>query len=181
MKRWLAVTFAIIPLMALVLAAFMFRGWTLHRQSHVAPDALVGKPVPHLVLPPLEGGPPVDLAASVKGPALINLFAYWCAPCIVEHPHLLALQKKGVRIIGVTYKGDHPDDPAATAAYLTRLGDPYDLVLTDPERLAGVEFGISGVPETFLIDAHGKIVDKSSGPLDAKSAQVFYNKLQALR
>lgn len=152
MKRWIA----ILPAVVLVLAVLMFSFKSLHRQSHVEPTAMVGKPVPVVSLTPLEGGPPVDLGASIKGPALVNLFASWCAPCKVEHPYLMALKAKGVRIIGIAYE----DKPVDTANFLTHNGDPYDLVLNDPNGTAGVNFGISGISETFLVDSTGKILWK---------------------
>src|SRR3954468_21865472 len=97
MKRWVA----IIPLAVVVAAAGMFAFKSLNRQSHVEPTAMVGQQVPKLSLIPLEGGPPMDLPSSIKGPALINIFASWCAPCKIEHPQLMALKKRGVRIIGI--------------------------------------------------------------------------------
>ena len=79
----------------------------------------------------------------------------------------MALRAQGVRIIGVAYK----DDPAAARAFLTRLGDPYSQVMTDRSGDAGVEFGISGVPETFLVGANGVILAKHTGPMTAADAE----------
>lgn len=173
MKPWVAA----IPLAVLVLAAGMFAVKSLHRDSHVEPVAMVGKAVPKIALVPLEGGAPMDLPSAIQGPALVNVFASWCVPCAIEHPHLMALQKKGVRIIGVAYKDKVPD----TANFLAKRGDPYDLVLTDPDRIAGVEFGIGAVPETFLIDSSGKILSKYL-PIssDAQAAKVYAD-VQAAR
>jgi len=172
-KPWIAA----IPLVVLALGAGMFAFKSLNRQSHVEPVAMVGKPVPKIALVPLEGGPAMDVPSAVKGPALINVFASWCVPCAIEHPHLMALKKKGVRIIGVAYK----DKVADTANFLTNRGDPYALVLTDPDRISGVEFGIGAVPETFVVDAQGRIVAKYL-PIDsdAKAAEV-YARVQAAR
>jgi cytochrome c biogenesis protein CcmG/thiol:disulfide interchange protein DsbE len=152
MKRWIA----LIPLAVFILAAGMFAFKSLNRQSHVEPTAMVGQSVPKIALVPLEGGPAMDLPSSIKGPALINIFASWCGPCAVEHPYLMSLRKQGVRIIGIAYK----DKPADTANFLTTRGDPYELVLTDPDRVAGVEFGISGISETFVVDSKGQIIGK---------------------
>lgn len=166
MKPWVAA----IPLAVLVLAAGMFAAKSLHRDSHVEPVAMVGKDVPKISLIPLEGGPAMDLPAAIQGPALVNVFASWCVPCALEHPQLMELQKRGVRIIGVAYK----DKTADTANFLATRGDPYDLVLTDPDRVAGVEFGIGAVPETFVIDSKGKILGKYL-PIDtpAKAEAVY--------
>jgi cytochrome c biogenesis protein CcmG/thiol:disulfide interchange protein DsbE len=92
---------------------------------------------------------------------ILNVFASWCAPCRVEHPRLLELQAQGIHVVGVAYK----DDPAATRAFLEELGDPYALVLVDRDGRAGLDLGISGVPETYAVDAQGIIVAKHAGSL----------------
>ncbi len=171
MNRW----FAIVPLLALAaLVAFAAlrlgdvagRNLADGRGSEYRPDALVGQPVPETVLPILNGstaGPGmVDLkTAGVGKPMLINVFASWCAPCRLEHPNLMALKARGVPIVGVAWK----DDPAATRAFLDELGDSYSIVLVDRDGRAGLDLGITGAPETFAVDAMGKVVAKSSGPL----------------
>jgi cytochrome c biogenesis protein CcmG/thiol:disulfide interchange protein DsbE len=152
MNRWIA----IIPAVVVALAVLMFGLKSLHRDSHVEPDNLGGKPVANLSLQPLEGGPAIDLQGVIKGPALINIFGSWCPPCAVEAPYMMDLKSKGVRMIGIAWK----DNPADTAAFLTRLGDPFALVLQDPDGVAAVSFGIGAAPETFLVDSSGKIVTK---------------------
>ena len=177
MNRWLA----LIPLLVLVALAVLFVGWSLKRDPEFKPDALVGQAVPETVLPMLTGdtaGPGmVDLkTAGVGRPMLVNLFASWCAPCQVEHPKLMALRAQGVAIVGVAYK----DDPIATRAFLDRLGDPYAMVLVDAEGRAGLDLGVSGVPETFAVDAMGRIVAKHSGPLiDDRDVQRLVDAMQA--
>jgi cytochrome c biogenesis protein CcmG/thiol:disulfide interchange protein DsbE len=161
-NRWLALT----PLVVLAALAALFVGWSLKRDPSVKPDALVGQPVPETVLPILTGaeaGPGhVDLkTAGVGKPMLINVFASWCAPCRVEHPKLMALQARGVDVVGVAWK----DEPAATRAFLDELGDPYSMVLVDRDGRAGLDLGITGAPETFAVDAMGAVVAKVSGPL----------------
>lgn len=171
MNRW----FAVIPLLALVaLVAFAAlrlgdvagRNLADGKGSEYRPDALIGQPVPETVLPMLTGaaaGPGVlDLkTAGVGKPMLINVFASWCAPCRLEHPQLMALKARGVAVVGVAWK----DDPAATRAFLDELGDPYSMVLVDREGRAGLDLGITGAPETFAVDAMGKVVAKASAPL----------------
>ena len=162
MSRW----FAVVPLIVLVALAALFIGWSLKRDPAVKPDALVGQVVPETVLPILNGaeaGPGnVDLkTAGVGKPMLINVFASWCAPCRVEHPKLMALQARGVAVVGVAWK----DDPIATRAFLDELGDPYSMVLVDRDGRAGLDLGITGAPETFAVDAMGNVVAKFSGPL----------------
>lgn len=171
MKRWIA----FLPLIALAALALLFVGYSLHRNPQVQPDALVGQPVPDLTLPALDGGRPVRLRQALAaggGPVLVNLFASWCAPCELEHPALLALKSEGVRIVGVAYK----DAPQNTQAFLGRLGDPFGQVLVDRDGRAGVEFGISGVPETFLVGADGVILAKHTGPLTPQTAEALLEK-----
>lgn len=162
MNRW----FALVPLVVLVALTAMFVGWSLKRDPAFKPDAIVGKPIPETVLPILSGdiaGPgQVDLkTAGVGKPMIVNIFASWCAPCRAEHPQLMRLKAQGVAVVGIAYK----DDPAATRAFLDELGDPFSMVLVDREGRAGLDLGVSGVPETFAVDAMGQVVAKSSGPL----------------
>ncbi|HYE42157.1 MAG TPA: DsbE family thiol:disulfide interchange protein [Caulobacteraceae bacterium] len=163
MKRWLA--FA--PLILLVALAALFIGWSLKRDPEFKPDALVGQAVPATLLAPLAGGGPAPLNAQVRGPALVNIFASWCVPCRVEHPELMRLEAEGVRIVGIGWR----DKPEASRAFLEELGDPFALALTDYEARSGVDLGISGVPETFAVDARGVIVAKHSGPLTRADAE----------
>lgn len=163
MSRWLAW----LPLAALVALAVMFAVFSLNRDPQIKPDALVGKPVPSVAVKPLEGGGDVDLAATARGrAAMINVFASWCAPCEVEHPELVRLKAEGVPILGVAYK----DAPQATSAFLTRLGDPFSRVVSDLNGRAGIELGVSGVPETYVVDRRGVILAKHSGPLTRADA-----------
>jgi cytochrome c biogenesis protein CcmG/thiol:disulfide interchange protein DsbE len=161
-NRWLALA----PLVVLAALAALFAGWSLKRDPSIKPAALVGQPIPETVLPMLEGsqsGPGhVDLkTAGVGKPMLVNVFASWCAPCRVEHPKLMALRERGVAVVGVAWK----DEPADTRAFLDELGDPYAMVLVDRDGRAGLDLGITGAPETFAVDAMGKVVAKVSGPL----------------
>lgn len=171
MSRWLAV----LPLVALAALAALFALYGLRHDPQVQPRALVGKPMPDLSLPSLDDGRPVrlkDLAA--EGPVLVNFFASWCAPCEVEHPVLVSLRADKVRIVGVAYK----DAPQNTKAFLTRLGDPFDERLVDRDGRAGVEFGVTGVPETYLVARDGTILDKHTGPLEPAQAQAFAARLR---
>lgn len=162
MKRWLA----FIPLVLLVGLAVLFVGWSLKRDPEFKPDAMVGQRVPATLIAPLAGGASAPLDAQVRGPALVNVFASWCVPCRVEHPELMRLKAEGVRIVGIGWR-DKPED---SRAFLQELGDPFALALSDPEARSGVDLGISGVPETFAVDARGVIVAKHSGPLTREDA-----------
>jgi cytochrome c biogenesis protein CcmG/thiol:disulfide interchange protein DsbE len=164
MTRWLA----LLPLVAILALGGLFYFYALKRDPHVQPQALVGKPVPDLTLPTLAEGQPVALRqAAADGPVIVNFFASWCAPCEVEHPVLMGLKGEKVRLIGVAYK----DAPPNTQALLTRLGDPYAQVLVDRDGRAGVEFGVTGVPESYVVARGGKVIAKHTGPLSEADAE----------
>lgn len=173
MKRLLALA----PLLVLAALAVLFVGFSLKRDPDVKPDALVGRPLPAIALPGLDGAPPAPLPAAVDGPTYLNLFASWCGPCEYEHPQLQALQAAGARVVGVAYK----DDPAKTRAFLQRLGDPFAAVLTDRDGRAGIELGVTGVPETYLVGPDGVVVAKHAGPLTPEIAADLEAKRRALR
>ncbi|MFN3521011.1 MAG: DsbE family thiol:disulfide interchange protein [Phenylobacterium sp.] len=168
MSRWLA----LLPLGVLVALGLLFGLYALNRNPQVQPEALVGKPVPDLSLPALEDGREVRVREAAKGPILVNFFASWCAPCEIEHPVLVALKAEGVQVVGIAYK-DAPDN---TRAFLGRLGDPFAARLVDRDGRAGVEFGVTGVPETYLVGSDGVIIAKHTGPLTPESAEALLEK-----
>lgn len=166
MNRW----FALIPLLVIGALAVLFAGWSLRNDPTYKPDAAVGRALPDRVLPVLDLTPvetatdarTVSLKAAGNGrPMIVNVFASWCAPCRAEHPRLLALKQAGITVIGVAYK----DDPVLTRDFIAELDDPFSLILVDREGRAGLDLGISGVPESFAVDAQGNVVAKFSGPL----------------
>lgn len=173
MKRLLP----LIPLAVCGLLALLFAAYGLHHDPHVNPAALVGKPLPAASLPPLGGGAPRPVAAGQRGPMLVNVFASWCAPCAEEAPQLMKLKAAGVTIVGVAYK----DQTAATQAFLDRYGDPFRATLEDRSGDAGVDFGISGVPETFVVDGRGMIVAKHIGPMTDQDVDELTARIAALR
>ena len=168
MRRWLA--FA--PLIILIALAALFAGFALKRDPHVQPHALVGKPMPALSLPELDSGRPAPIRATTDGPILVNFFGSLCAPCEVEQPQLKALNAQGVKVVGIAYK----DAPANTQAFLTRLGDPFAERLVDRDGRAGLEFGVTGVPETYLVSSDGTILAKHTGPLTPDAAEDLLKK-----
>ena len=163
MIRWMAA----LPLIVLVALGALFGFYALHRNPQVQPQALVGKPAPTLSLPTLKEGAPVSVPqAAAAGPILVNFFASWCAPCEIENPVLMTLKGDKVRVVGVAYK----DAPQNTTGFLNRLGDPYSQVLVDRDGRAGVEFGVTGVPETYVVAPDGKVLAKHTGPLTEADA-----------
>ena len=171
MTRWLT----ILPLVVLLGLGALFAFYGLKHDPQVQPKALVGRPMPDLALPALEDGKPVRLRElTAQGPVMVNFFASWCAPCEVEAPQLNRLAAQGVRIIGVAYK----DAPSKTQGFLARLGDPYAQRLVDRDGRAGIEFGVTGVPETFLVGRDGTILDKHTGPITQADAQTLAARLR---
>ena len=153
---------ALVPfLLAIVVGVFLFVGLNLRPRE--IPSVLIGKPVPAFDLPALAGRPPGLRTADLFGEvSLVNVFASWCVACRVEHPLLMALSaQNAVPIHGLDYK----DKPADALAWLQRHGDPYTRVGVDLDGRTGIEFGVYGVPESFLIDASGQIVCKHIGPI----------------
>jgi cytochrome c biogenesis protein CcmG/thiol:disulfide interchange protein DsbE len=158
MMRWLAA----MPLIVLAGLAILFAGYALHHDPHVIPKALVGKTMPDLTLPTLEGAGEAKLRDELRqGPVIVNFFASWCGPCALEQPALLALKARGVRIVGIDYEDTPPrGSPQAAQTFLAKLGDPFVLRLADADGRAGIEFGLTGVPESYLIAQDGRILAK---------------------
>jgi cytochrome c biogenesis protein CcmG/thiol:disulfide interchange protein DsbE len=163
MKKWVA----LIPLAVVVLLAALFAGYGLKRDPQVVPDTLVGRQAPAVTLPDLATGAPTPIRAGIEGPVFVNFFASWCGPCIVEAPALMAMKSQGVKIVGVAYK----DAPADTRAFLAEHGNPFATVLVDRDGRQAIEFGVSGAPETFLIDAKGKVIAKHSSVMTPEKAE----------
>ena len=132
------------------------------------PSALIGQPAPETKLPPLEGAtlPGLDSAAFKGKVTLVNVFASWCAPCREEHPVLLDLsQDKRFAIAGLNYK----DNPENALRFLGELGNPYAVIGRDEAGRKAIDWGVYGVPETFLVGKDGKIAFKHVGPLSPEA------------
>jgi cytochrome c biogenesis protein CcmG, thiol:disulfide interchange protein DsbE len=156
MQRWL---FVLPGALFVLLIVGFYVGLQVH--SDVLPSALIDKPAPEFSLPPLLKGQPGFTTADLKGHvSLVNSFASWCAPCRDEAPALAELAHSGVPIYGIDYK----DTPDAARAWIGAIGDPYTRIGADSGRVA-IDWGMYGVPETFVVDRTGRIRYKHVGPL----------------
>ena len=143
-----------------VIVAFVFG---LGRDLETLPSPLIGKPVPEFSLPPVKGRMLGLATGDLKGEvSLVNVFASWCLACREEHPVLMALQARGdLPLHGLNYK-DRPEDGAR---WLDQMGDPYTRTGADLDGKVAIDWGVYGVPETFLVDAQGRIAFKQVGPI----------------
>jgi cytochrome c biogenesis protein CcmG, thiol:disulfide interchange protein DsbE len=155
----------LVPLGAfLALAGLLYYGLGLDPGK--VPSPLIDKPAPAFTLESLkEPGKRID-AEILKGKvSLVNVWASWCPSCRAEHTELLRIARdSGVQLIGFNWKDERP----AALEMLARFGDPYTLVLYDPDNRAGIDWGVYGAPETFVVDTQGIIRHKRIGPIDSK-------------
>lgn len=130
------------------------------------PSTLIGRPVPEFSLPPIQGRDDGLASAELRGEvSIVNFWASWCVPCRAEMPLLVELAATGtVKIYGVNYK----DDAKSALAFLAELGDPYTRIGADNNGRAAIEWGVYGLPETFVIDASGRIAYKKVGPFNRR-------------
>ncbi|NKB97274.1 MAG: DsbE family thiol:disulfide interchange protein [Pseudomonadales bacterium] len=149
---------------ALIIVSFVL-GFGLGNRSEL-PSALIDKPFPEFSAPDLFRPDQVLSREQIVGrPALVNVWATWCPTCAAEHEMLIKITERAdVRLIGINYK----DDPDKAIAWLGQFGNPYDLVLVDDQGLLGVELGVYGAPETFLLDPSGAIVYKRVGDVNER-------------
>jgi len=164
-----------IPLIIFVVLAAMLY-WGLGRDPNAMPSALISRPVPVFQLPELgQLADADDVALVVTGQgelldetlfigqvSLLNVWATWCISCRVEHPYLLDIAETGVRIIGLNYK----DEIGAAQQWLAKYGDPYEQTISDPTGGLGLDLGVFGAPETYLVDHLGVIHYKHIGVVD---------------
>ena len=151
----------LVPVVALALMVLF--GWGLFSEGDDLPSALIDKPVPEFALAPVlgreEGLSTQDLIGHVS---LVNVFASWCVPCRAEHPLFMELSATGeVPLYGINYK----DPPEQARAWLDELGDPYTRIGADINGRAGIEWGVYGVPETYVITSDGTIAYRHVGPI----------------
>ncbi|MDN3639372.1 DsbE family thiol:disulfide interchange protein [Simiduia curdlanivorans] len=162
-----------LPLLVfIVLAGFLWRGLALDPAA--MPSALLDKPMPVFALPTLENGAEKVTESVFHGSVtLLNVWATWCISCRVEHPYLVKLAEQGVRIIGLNYK----DDTAEAKKWLETLHNPYSFSIIDADGRMGLDLGVFGAPETYVVDKLGVIRYKHVGVVDER---VWREKLQPL-
>lgn len=159
----------LLPLLAfLAIAAWFAAG--LSRDPSRIPSALIDRPMPAFALPAVaDSGVPGMATADLRGHVtLVNVFASWCVPCRSEHPILLRLaHEPNVVLYGIDYK----DPPADGAKFLHEFGNPYAAIGADTDGRAGIDLGVYGVPETFVVDRDGRIRHKQVGPITPQTLQ----------
>ena len=156
----------LLPLIGFFVVA-LWGGLALFRDgsARLPPSTLIDQPVPDFALPPVramdtDGLATGDLAGD--GTVLVNVFASWCVPCLAEHPLLTRLaEEDGIVIHAINFK----DTPADARAWLNQHGDPFARIGSDPEGRGGIEWGVTGVPETFVVDDSGRVRWRHAGPL----------------
>lgn len=156
-----------------ILAIFLAVG--LKRDPREIPSPLIGKPAPEFNLPLLREPGQAFSPQAMRGRVwLLNVWASWCVPCLVEHPVLLQIARENrLPIVGFNYK----DEPANATAWLGKHGDPFATIVADRNGRTALDYGVYGVPETFLIDREGRIRFKHVGPL---TPEVVSGKLMPL-
>ena len=155
----------LLPILLLGFIAYLsWLGLAPDRDPHALPSALIGKPVPEFTLPTLDANGPALTAKDFAGQVtVVNFFASWCLPCRAEHPLLFQLAKDNhVPVFGIAWK----DRLADAAGYIGELGSPYQKIGLDESGRVAIDFGTTGVPETFIIDRKGIIRYRLAQPID---------------
>jgi cytochrome c biogenesis protein CcmG/thiol:disulfide interchange protein DsbE len=167
----------LLPALIFLALAILFLVQLFAGDPSRVPSALIGRPVPAFSLAPLPGlqadGAPVPglSDADLKGrTTVVNVWASWCAPCRLEHPLLVELAKDpSIRVVGINYK----DNPENARRFLGALGNPFAAVGVDPKGRTAIDWGVYGVPETFVIGPDGRIRHKHIGPLTPETLAGF--------
>ncbi len=160
---WRAIYVAPVAIFA---ALTVVLAWGLTRDPSAIPTPLIGKPVPQFALPPVKGRALGLSSANLVGePSLVNVFASWCVECQLEHPLIMQMKSRGVAPIHGLNDKNRPDD---AARWLNTFGDPFTRTGADLDGRVAIDWGVYGVPETFVIDADGRVAFKHIGPLTAE-------------
>lgn len=158
-----------LPLIALIALVAVF-ALSINRDPNLVRSVLIDKPAPQFTLEAVPGlGVPGFDTTTLKGQvSVVNVFASWCIPCRDEHPLLMALKEMGdIHLLGI----NQADAPENARAFLDELGNPYEAVGADRDRRVSIDWGVYGVPETFVVDANGVITFKHVGPLTPQTVE----------
>lgn len=156
----------VLPLFIAVGLAGLFFGGLFRDNPDELPSTMIGRAAPALTTTPLGDLPPLTGEALQKPEVkLVNFWASWCTPCRAEHPNLSQITALGIPLYGVNYK----DNPANARGFLAELGNPYTAIGADVTGRTAIDWGVYGVPETFVIDGSGKIVLRFAGPITQRS------------
>ncbi len=158
----------LLPISAfLIIAVWFAQG--LDRDPRYIPSMLIDRQAPEFSLPPIEGRAEGFSAADLKGQvSIVNIFGSWCATCEIEHPVLMEIAGDGAAPI---YGLDWKDRPGAGAEWLRSRGDPYEKIGDDPDGRVVIDFGVTGAPETFIVDAEGRVRHKHVGAISREDWQ----------
>ena len=150
----------IVPVIAFM-ALVAFFGIGLTKDPKVLPSQLIDRPLPQFALPGIAPGGGFASMALKGEPALLNIFARWCAACPQEHPVLTRITGEGFPVYGVAWK----DKPQDTRDWIARFGNPYKAIAADETGRTAIDLGVTGVPETFIVDKRGRVRFKQIGPI----------------
>ncbi|MEM7290626.1 MAG: DsbE family thiol:disulfide interchange protein [Pseudomonadota bacterium] len=172
-KKRSTIWIAVLPLVVFLGLVIVFYSLLTKegRDTSAVPSALLNRPVPLVIMPPLAptGLPGIDLKIFAAAPInVVNVFASWCVPCRQEHPQIERLgEEERIQLIGI----NHKDGTRNAMSFLTELGNPYDAIGVDRNGRGSIEWGVYGVPETFFVDSSGIIFHKHVGPISAQQLE----------
>ena len=163
----------------IIITAFIFvcLFFALNKKEQTLKSPLLNKPIPEINLDGLVEDDKLNNNNFKNEVILVNFFASWCVPCIVEHGFLFELKKqKPIKIYGINYKDDVKD----LKVWLKKLGNPYSKIGIDNTGITGINWGVNGIPESFLIDKNGIIKHKINGVIDEKQIKILLSKIELL-
>ena len=151
-----------IPLLVFLGFGYFFVAGIFNSNNNGLPSQFIGREAPNLNLEPFPGSPiPNQEDLTLNGVKLVNYWASWCTPCRAEHPSLQYLAELGIPIIGINYK----DEEEQALGFLAELGNPFQLIGSDTKGRTAVEWGVYGIPETFVVNGEGKVTFRFPGPI----------------